>query len=145
MRARLNAPDLAARVVVHGLLDQPALAALYADADVFALPSYVETYGTVYAEALSAGLPAVGWRSGNLPNLVDDGREGCLVPPGDVAALSDALARLTSDDAWRSALAAAARRRGATLNTWDDTADAFFGALRGLRPALDGTGTGRTT
>ncbi len=45
-------------------------------ADAFVLPSYREPYGTVYGEALAAGLPVVGWRAGNLPHLADDGREG---------------------------------------------------------------------
>ena len=132
VRARAGAPDLADRVVVHGAVSRDEVAALYAGADVFALPSYAETYGTVYGEALAAGLPVVGWRSGNLPNLVEDGREGCVVSPGDVDALSAALLRLSADDDWRAALTAAARERGRRLPTWDDAADAFFGALRTL-------------
>jgi glycosyltransferase involved in cell wall biosynthesis len=132
---RLATPELTDRVFVHGPLEPHELAGLYAGADVFALPSYTEAYGAVYAEALTAGLPVVGWRSGNLPNLVDNGIEGCLVDPGDVGGLTTALRRLATDDAWRATLAAAAHRRGATLPTWDDTADAFFGALSGLRRA----------
>lgn len=135
VRGRLGDPELRERVVVHGPLDRDAVANLYANADAFVLPSYVETYGTVYGEALSAGLPAVGWRSGNLPNLVTDGREGCLVAPGDVDGLRAVLDRLAVDGAWREQLAAAARRRGASLPTWDAAADAFFGALRTLAPA----------
>ena len=132
VRARLHAPDLDGRVVVHGPLPRRNVAGLYAGADVFVLPSYAETYGTVFAEALTAGLPTVGWRSGNLPNLIEDGEQGCLVDPGDIAGLSRALGRLATDDGWRPALAAAARRRGASLPTWEDTADAFFGALSRL-------------
>jgi glycosyltransferase involved in cell wall biosynthesis len=127
--ARTSAADLAGRVVVHGPLARPDVAALYAGADVFVLPSRVETYGTVFAEALTAGVPTVGWRSGNLPNLIEDGSEGCLVDPGDIAGLSRTLRRLATDDDWRANLASAAHRRGASLPTWSDTADAFFGAL----------------
>ncbi len=86
------------------------VAGLYAGADAFVLPSYAETYGTVFAEALTAGLPTVGWRSGNLPNLIEDGKQGCLVEPGDIAGLSRVLHRLATDDEWRRN----ARRRGAT-------------------------------
>ncbi len=132
VHARLREPDLAGRVVVHGVLERDDVAALYAGADAFVLPSYVETYGTVFAEALTAGLPTVGWRSGNLPHLIEDGQQGCLVEPGDVAGLSNVMCRLATDDAWRESLANAARRRGETLNTWNDTADAFFGALSRL-------------
>jgi len=137
VQARLSARDLVDRVVVHGLLDRHQVAGLYAGADAFVLPSFVETYGTVFAEALTAGLPTVGWRSGNLPNLIEDGREGCLVEPGDVAGLSDALRRLATDDEWRESLSIAALQRGNTLNTWGDTADAFFGALSRLRRRPD--------
>jgi glycosyltransferase involved in cell wall biosynthesis len=132
VRARLDMADLRGRVVVHGPLDRGGVAVLYASADAFVLPSYVETYGTVYGEALAAGLPTIGWRAGNLPNLVTDGREGCLVAPGDVDGLRAVLDRLAVDDTWRAQLADAARRRGASLPTWDDAADAFFGALRTL-------------
>jgi glycosyltransferase involved in cell wall biosynthesis len=137
VRARLNAAELRDRVVVHGPLDRAGVANLYANADAFVLPSYVETYGTVYGEALSAGLPTFGWRAGNLPNLVTDGQEGCLVAPGDIDGLRGVLDRVSVDDAWRSQLAAAARRRGASLPTWDDAADAFFDALRSLARSRD--------
>ena len=145
VRARAAAPDLADRVVVHGAVTRDEVAALYAGADVFALPSYAEAYGTVYGEALAAGLPVVGWRSGNLPNLVEDGREGCVVSTGDVAGLSAALLRLSTDDDWRDALTAAARERGRRLPTWADAADAFFGALRTLTPTASATTTSTTT
>jgi glycosyltransferase involved in cell wall biosynthesis len=108
---------------------------MYASADAFVLPSYAETYGTVFAEALTAGLPTVGWRSGNLPHLIEDGTQGCLVEPGDIAGLSRVLHRLATDTEWRSGLAIAARRRGASLPTWSDTADGFFGALSRLQSA----------
>jgi glycosyltransferase involved in cell wall biosynthesis len=129
---RLLAPDLAGRVVHHGAVSREEVAAMYAAADVFVLPSLREPYGTVYGEALAAGLPVVGWRAGNLPYLAEDGREGVIVEPGDVAALTAALRRLAGDDAWRLRLSAAALERGRRLPTWDDTAAALFGALSGL-------------
>ena len=132
MRARCAAPDLAGRVVSHGPVSRDEVAALYRAADAFVLPSHRETYGTVYGEALAAGLPVVGWRAGNLPHLVEDGREGVVLPPGDVAGLTRALQRLGVDDRWRAQLSAAALERGTRLPTWDDTAVAFFGALRRL-------------
>ena len=108
------------------------MAGLYRAADALVLPSYREPYGTVYGEALAAGLPVVGWRAGNLPHLAEDGREGVILPPGDVAGLSSALGRLASDHQWRARLSVGARQRGRRLPTWDDTAAAFFGALRAL-------------
>ena len=137
VRRRLADTELAARVVVHGAVDRQAVAELYAGADVFVLPSYVEGYATVVAEALCAGLPVVGWRRPHFERLATDGVEGCLVEPGDVRALSDALSRLATDDDHRLRLATAARRRGSTLPTWDDTAARFFAALRAAAGAVE--------
>jgi glycosyltransferase involved in cell wall biosynthesis len=137
VQARLLAADLSSRVVVHGVVTREEVGRLYAGADVFALLSYAETYGTVFGEALAAGVPTVGWRSGNLPNLIEDGREGCLITPGDSVTLSATLERLSTDDEWRERLRCAAARRGAALPTWDDAADAFFGALSRLAGARD--------
>jgi glycosyltransferase involved in cell wall biosynthesis len=137
--ARLARPDLAGRVVVHGPLPAERVAALYRAADVFALPSLREPYGTVWGEAMAAGLPVVGWRAGNLPHLAEHGREGLLADPGDVAALSDALARLAGDERLRERMAAAAGWRAADRPTWAESAALFFAALR---EAADGQATG---
>lgn len=130
LRARLAQPDLTGRVVVHGPLSREAVAALYAAADAFVLPSLKEPYGTVYGEAMAAGLPVVGWRAGNLPYLADDGREGLLASPGDVAALAAALARLADDATLRQRLGDAARRRALTRPTWAESARRFFDTIR---------------
>lgn len=102
-RVRGRLAVLGDRVVHHGVLDRDGIARLYAGADVFVLPSWREPYGTVYGEALAAGLPVVGWRAGNLPHLVSDGVEGVVLDPGDVPALAAALDRLASDELWRAA------------------------------------------
>ncbi len=130
LRARLARPDLAGRVVVHGPLPREAIAALYAAADVFVLASVKEPYGTVYGEAMATGLPVVGWRAGNLPYLAEDGREGVLVPPGDLAGLTAAFARLAADPALRRRLGEAARQRALGRPTWSESAALFFAAVR---------------
>jgi glycosyltransferase involved in cell wall biosynthesis len=135
VRARLGRPDLVGRVVVHGPVTRGEVAVFYRSADVFVLPSYREPYGTVYGEAMAAGLPVVGWRAGNLPSLADDGREGLVLEPGDVGGLASALERLAEDADYRESLAASAIERGGGLPTWDDTARRFFGLLRELADA----------
>lgn len=132
VRARLRAPDLAGRVVQHGAITRDEVARLYSAADVFVLPSYREPYGTVYGEALAWGLPVVGWRAGNLPNLARHDVEGVVISPGDVAALAAALERFATDARWRARLSAAAKRRGDALPTWSTTAATFFDSLRQL-------------
>jgi glycosyltransferase involved in cell wall biosynthesis len=116
------------------------VAALYLAADVFVLPSLREPYGTVWGEAMAAGLPVVGWRAGNLPHLASHGREGLLADPGDVDGLAAALARLAGDAALRRAMGAAAAGRAAGRPTWAQSAARFFDALR--EAAADGQATG---
>lgn len=130
--ARLARPDLTGRVRMHGPLSKERVARLYQSADAFVLASQREPYGTVYGEAMTAGLPVVGWRAGNLPHLAADGGEGLVVPPGDVAALADALARLAVDEPYRRRLGEAARRRAQTFPTWHETAGRLFAELREL-------------
>ncbi|GIJ68350.1 glycosyltransferase family 4 protein [Virgisporangium ochraceum] len=130
VRARLAAPDLADRVVVHGVRTPAEVVGFYRAADVFALASLREPYGTVYGEAMAEGLPVVGWDAGNLPHLARNGVEGLAVPPGDVPALTEALRSLTLDASLRERMAAAARLRAAEFPTWDDTARMVFDELR---------------
>jgi glycosyltransferase involved in cell wall biosynthesis len=132
VRARLAAPDLAGRVVVHGPQPLEAVNALYRAADVFALVSRREPYGTVYGEAMAAGLPVVGWAAGNLPHLARDGREGVVLPPGDVPALAAALTRLAYDETLRRRLGDAARRRAMRFPTWEESARQLFQELRAV-------------
>jgi glycosyltransferase involved in cell wall biosynthesis len=139
VRTRLAAPELAGRVVVHGPLPVEQVAALYAAADAFVLASRREPYGTVYGEAMAAGLPVVGYAAGNLPHLATDGGEGLVVRPGDVEALAAALRRLVDDEALRARLGQAAGRRAAALPTWRDSAARLFGELRAV---VDGPARG---
>jgi len=132
VRARLAAADLAGRVVVHGPLPAAEVAGFYRAADVFALASVLEPYGTVYSEAMAAGLPVVGWSAGNLPHLARHGVEGLVVPPGDRVALADALKSLALDEPLRRRMSAAAARRAEDFPTWDETARMLFTELRAV-------------
>jgi glycosyltransferase involved in cell wall biosynthesis len=130
VRSRLGEADLTGRVVSHGPLSPESVAGLYRAADAFVLPAAREPYGTVWGEAMAFGLPVVGWRAGNLPYLAEDGREGILLEPGDVEALSQALLRLALDQDLRARLGAAAKRRAQARPTWKASAEHFFAAIR---------------
>jgi glycosyltransferase involved in cell wall biosynthesis len=102
--------------------------------DVLALPSHVEAFGTVAAEALAAGTPVVATRSGGVQEYVVPGRNGELVMPGDVEGLADALRRVLPQ---ASSMADAAREDAARFRTdvvARSVADALSDALaaRGL-------------
>jgi glycosyltransferase involved in cell wall biosynthesis len=132
VRRRIEAPDLRERVVMRGSVPVEDVGRFYRSADVFALCSFVDAYGTAWAEAMAAGLPVVGWRAGNLPRLAEHGREALMAEPGDVAGLASALRAVTTDERLRERLAEGARLRADTLPTWRASADRFFAAVRKL-------------
>jgi glycosyltransferase involved in cell wall biosynthesis len=83
--------------------------ALYRAADIFVLPTYGDGMPLVIAEAMASGLPVVSTGVGAIPELVESGRNGFIVEPGDVASLARALDRLVSDDALRDRMGRASR------------------------------------
>ncbi len=84
----------------------------------------------VLAEAMEWGLPILASSVGGIPEIVEDGQTGLLVPPGDVFALAGALKTMMSDDALQERLAAAASARWQAMPTWDDVAYQFEQLLR---------------
>jgi glycosyltransferase involved in cell wall biosynthesis len=128
LRRRIAELGLEGRVALLGELPTAALAALYAGADLFVLPSGLEGYGMAYAEALARGLPVLGTTAGAIPDTVP-ADAGLLVPPDDPAALRDALAALLDDAGLRARLAAGARRARAALPSWQDSAARFGAAV----------------
>lgn len=92
---------------------------LLAAADVFCLASHHEGLPVALMEASAAGLPTVATAVGGVPSVVDDGRNGLLVPPGDAPALADALVRVAHEPDLRERLAGGAL---ATAARFDATA-----------------------
>ncbi|MDP8952257.1 MAG: glycosyltransferase family 4 protein [Actinomycetota bacterium] len=118
-------------ITVRGPVDDAVLGAAYAAADLFALPSWYEGYGIVYAEALAHGLPVLACDVGPVPGLLGE-EAALLVPPGDAGALSGALDLLLEDSALRGRMSAAARRRANYLPRWKDTVAGFRRVLKEL-------------
>lgn len=84
---------------------------LLAACDVFALPSLYEGSSLAVLEAMAAGIPVVSSAIGGTEELIDDGRSGLLVPPGDAKALAAALRKVLEGPELRQALAARAHER----------------------------------
>lgn len=78
-------------------------------ADLVVLPSVAEAFGLVLVETLFLGTPVVSTTAGGIPEIVDDGVDGILVPPGDSEALGRAIEQLLSDSVLRNHLAGAGR------------------------------------
>lgn len=82
-----------------------------ARADIGVVPSVcVESFGLVVLEYMSMGVPVVATRAGGPAEIITDGTDGILVPPGDAGALADAIGALAADPARRAAIAEAGRR-----------------------------------
>lgn len=98
-RATLEARALDAGDAVHfaGYLDEAAVAALLANADILALPSFAEGLPVVLMEAMASRLPVLATQVAGVSELVEDGVSGFIVPPGDVETLSARLEELLSD------------------------------------------------
>jgi glycosyltransferase involved in cell wall biosynthesis len=106
LRAQVDRLGLSARV--HFLGARRDLGDLLAAIDLFVMPSLWEGLPLSMVLAMGAGLPVVATRVAGIPEVVDNGVTGLLVPPADVAALGSALARLVSDRKLGKTLGAAA-------------------------------------
>ncbi|MCJ2109069.1 glycosyltransferase [Methylobacterium sp. E-041] len=117
LKARIADRGLGGRVAFRGALAQPAVIAAMRAADLFVLPTKPAPSGdrdglpNVLMEAASQGLPILATAFAGTPEFVTDGVEGCLVAPGDPAALSAAILRLAGDPVRRRRFADAARAR----------------------------------
>ena len=134
VRAAIAANGLQDRITLRGAVAPQSLSAAYGRADVFVLPSWYEGYGMAVTEALAHGLPVVTTTGGALAETLPP-TAGFVVPPGDAAALAEALRRVLSDAALRGRLARGAQAAALTLPTWADAARQFLGVLQRLQDA----------
>ena len=113
LRLRGVAADLGAADRVHFLenLSREEIAACYAHADLFVLPSAGEGFGLVFLEAMAFAKPVVGVAFGGTTDVVKDGINGLLVPPRDPDHLAQALSTLLHDGSLRAELG----QRGAEI------------------------------
>ncbi|MDQ3855349.1 MAG: glycosyltransferase family 4 protein [Chloroflexota bacterium] len=86
----------------------PDLERYFRGADLFVLPSLSEGVPKVLLEAMAHALPVIATRTGGIPDIVVDGVNGLLVPPGDAPAIETAIERLVQDHELRSKLSAGA-------------------------------------
>jgi phosphatidylinositol alpha-mannosyltransferase len=153
--ATLTLVGSSAREVAHMMLDDRGVSALgkvseerkqaeLARADVVCAPSlHGESFGMVLTEAFAAGAPVIASDIPGYRDVLRDGVDGLLVPPGDALALAESLRRLALEERLRARMAGAARERAERF-AWPHVAaevlDCYQQALRVGAPA---TATGR--
>ena len=103
IRAQIERLGLTADVRLLGFRDD--LLDVFRSLDLFVIPTVEgDTIPQVLMQALAVGLPVVSTTTGSIPDVVTDGESGFMVPPRDVNALADRIARLSADPDLRAAM-----------------------------------------
>ena len=117
LRKEIAALELAAQIELTGPQTQSQVRKLLAESMCLVLPCVrardgnLDALPTVLLEAMACGCPCVSTRLSGVPEIIEDGQSGLLVPPGDEQALADAVAGVLEDAPLRSRLSAGGRRR----------------------------------
>jgi glycosyltransferase involved in cell wall biosynthesis len=122
LEERVRELDLQDSVIFAGNQNNDDLPAFYADADIVAIPSLMEATSIAGLEAMASACAVVATNVGGLPEIIDDGVTGLLVPPRDPKALSAAIMRLIENSDLRQQLGQAARARVEREFTWNHVA-----------------------
>ena len=130
IEAAIAATGMGGRIRLAGWLDDRGVREALAQADALILPSFAEGLPVVAMEAMAAGRPVISTWIAGTPELVRDGRDGLLVPAGDIDALAGAIARFCAlPEDQRLAMGRSARARVAGAHDIDliaaDLAAAF--------------------
>jgi starch synthase len=112
-----------------GWVDRSALAELYRSASVFVLPSTFDPCPNVFREAMGYGLPCIGTDCCAVPEIVDDGETGRVVPVRDPDALAAALIELLSDPARAATMGRAAHAEVLADGRWSNVVERLDAAL----------------
>jgi phosphatidylinositol alpha-1,6-mannosyltransferase len=139
LRSHLAAAGLEDVVKLFGRVPDGVLRDAYGSASLLVVPGLevegdVEGFGLVVPEAGLFGLPAVGTRTGGIPDAIVDGETGLLTEPGDWDGLAALVLRLLDDEPMRARLGENARHRARTALSWDTVADQWSAALQRLAP-----------
>jgi glycosyltransferase involved in cell wall biosynthesis len=106
---RFFGPKLSAHVEVKPVIAAGSMQELYTEHDIFVFPSLMEGLPSVLLEAMASGMPVITAETCGMPDMVQDGFNGLLVPPADAVALENAIARLAESEELRERLGFAAQ------------------------------------
>jgi glycosyltransferase involved in cell wall biosynthesis len=114
-------PTLASTVVVQPLVPSDQMQELFASHDIFLFPSLMEGLPSVLLEAMASGMPVITTETCGMPDVVEDGFNGLLVPLADTCAIAEAVLRLAASSDLRQRLGQAAQQT-MTRYTWERSA-----------------------
>ena len=110
----------------------PVVDELFASATLFCMPSHYEPFGIAFVEAMLAGLPCVGTARWAMPEIIDDGNTGWLVPDGSVDELARVLVEALQNPAECARRGTLGRQRSLGRFTWERVASRALVDLRAL-------------
>lgn len=128
-------------VVCHGFIaagtpeGKAQLQELFGSATVYCLPSRYEPFGVSFVEGMLAELPCIGSRQWAMPEIIEEGETGWLIPDGDQEALASVLIEALQNPERSRAMGKAGRERALRLFTWDRVAERAVADLQRLRSA----------
>lgn len=145
VRATVARLGLDAAVEMRGWIRNDALPPLFASADVICVPSVRDARGeteglpVVLQEAMASGCVVVASRIAGIPDLIGDGDNGWLAPPGDADRLADTLARALAMEETQNKAMRESARRTAMGHTWPRVAESYLEAFRAAMAAAHGS------
>jgi glycosyltransferase involved in cell wall biosynthesis len=124
--------DMASRINFCGFVPHANLVEYYCSADLLLNPSLSESFGMSLIEAMACELPVLATRTGGMTEIVDEGKTGVLVEPGNAAALAATICSLLADEERRRAMGKASRQRVIELFSWDKIAAALWSHYKSI-------------
>jgi glycosyltransferase involved in cell wall biosynthesis len=137
LRQMVDDLGLRDRVKFLGFVPNEELPAYYRRSDIFVLPSETESFGLVFAEAMSCGLPIAASNVGGIPETVRDGIDGLLCPPGDSASLRKNILQLIASTARRDQMSTSQRQRILKHYPWEHIAARYAGIYASVLESLE--------
>ena len=118
------------RIMRNTQAGEEAIDRLYRRATTYVMPSVYEPFGVAFLEAMAYRLPCVGANCCAMPEIIDEGSTGYLIPPSDSDALADCLLRVIEDPARAQAMGEAGYRRFSERYTWVGVAGRIVALVR---------------
>ena len=119
----------------HGIVSSEFRDTLYKEAYICVMPSRYESFGLVLLEAMQYRLPTVSTKVGGIPEVIQDGKTGVLVPPGDPIALSEAIVKLLQDPILYNKISRSTEKElknRFTIERVAEQTDEFYRSLKGI-------------
>ena len=121
-----------------GFIASEEIARYYSASDILVLYSLYEQFGITLLEAMACGKPVISTRVGAIPEVVDHGKTGLLVPPKNPEALADAIMKLVKDEELRIRMGMEGRKKVEREYDWDVIVDNYLKLYEDMNDRLEG-------